>query len=50
MAMTLGNGCDRRRRAPVDNLCATCCEDVDTAVSSGDFAVNNLAVAVDNRS
>ena len=40
----------RRPRPPVDNLCATCSEDVDTAGTSGDSAVNNLAGAVDNRS
>ena len=36
-------------RYPVDNLWATCCEGVDTAVSSGDCAVDNSAGAVDSR-
>src|ERR1700723_2898472 len=33
----------------VDNLCATCCADVDTAVSLGDSGVDNTPGAVDNR-
>jgi hypothetical protein len=45
---TPGGGGDRGRRAPVDNLCATCREDVDRAGSAGDFAVDNLVGAVDN--
>ena len=46
--MTLGNVCDRGRGTPVDNLCATCREDVDRAGSAGDFAVDNLVGPVDN--
>ncbi|MFZ0191266.1 MAG: hypothetical protein WAL72_30465, partial [Streptosporangiaceae bacterium] len=33
---------------PVDNLCATCCEDVDMAVPLGDSGVGNTPGAVDN--
>ena len=33
---------------PVDNLCVTCCDGVDTTGSSGDSAVDNSAGAVDN--
>src|ERR1700735_3597889 len=36
------------RLIPVDNLCATCCDDVDTAVPSGDSGVDNTPGAVDN--
>src|ERR1700723_1110248 len=34
---------------PVDNLCVTCCADVDTTVSLGDSGVDNTPGAVDNR-
>jgi len=50
-----GAPCDRTEYdrdlggASVDNLCATCCEGVDTARSSGDSAVDNSAGAVDSR-